>query len=549
MKFKLIYLSLAAALLTSCNLDRQPLEQVVTDELLSNPNSIITVTNGNYALLKGDANGSGFYNNLYRSAEYGGENVSLSGTTTDPLFFMYNYKSIKTNSRASSIWSNGYRAIIGCNKVINTAQEGKDAGTDQLIGENYFLRAYVYFQLVNTFGRPYYQGRQNLGVPVKTSTDVNDLPPRATVGEVYDRVVEDLKKAETLMTDSDSRVRATKLAAQALLSRVYLYMGDNQKAADYATTVINSGKRSLVSTAELPDYVKKEPESNSETIFAFKYNRDGDYTNGWGTIGSMFANIDNVGWGEMYASSTYLDLLDENPNDVRAKFIAPVYLKDASGQRYPAVYWVDADYKYQFRRITTDAAGNSFFTEGTSQVPVLSTTENGRVRYYFTDSSGKTIFVKKDYDMDKRNGFPKFYILKASLQQNIPQLYSPIILRLAEMYLNRAEANAKMGKTVEALADVNIIRKRAGIPVYTEVPAGMTLLAAVLKERRLELAYEAHAKFDVFRNGLTLNRRYPGTHLSGNNPFYEVAATNNRVVEYIPEEQIIAQPNLQQNPD
>lgn len=99
------------------------------------------------------------------------------------------------------------------------------------------------------------------------------------------------------------------------------------------------------------------------------------------------------------------------------------------------------------------------------------------------------------------------------------------------------------------MADVNIIRTRAGIPAYTSVPAGMTLLQTVLKERRLELAYEAHAKFDVFRNGLTLNRRYPGTHLSGNNPFYEVPATSNRVVEYIPEDQIIAQPNLQQNPD
>lgn len=549
MKSKLIYLSLVAAVMTSCNLDRQPLSNVVTDELLSNPNSITTVTNGNYALLKGDANGGGFFNNLYRSAEYGGENVSISGTTTDPFFYMYNYKSVKSNSRASSIWSNGYRAIIGCNKVINTAQEGKDEATDQLIGENYFLRAYVYFELVNTFGRPYTQGRQNLGVPVKTSTDVNDLPPRATVGEVYDRVLADLKKAETLMTDNSNHVRATKIAAQALLSRVYLYMGDNQKAADYATTVIDSGERSLVSTSELPDYVKKEPEANDETIFAFKYNKDGDYNHGWYTIGSMFANIDGVGWGEMYASSTYLDLLDENPNDARAKFISPAYLKDANGQKIPAVYWVDADYKYQFRRITTDAAGNIYFTDGSAQVPVLSSTVNGRVKYYFTDATGKTIYVKKDYDMEKRNGYPKFYILKASLQQGIPHLYSPIILRLAEMYLNRAEANAKMGKTAEALADVNVIRKRAGIPAYTEVPAGSTLLLTVLKERRLELAFEAHAKFDVFRNNLTLNRRYPGTHLSGNNPFYEVPATSNRVVEYIPEDQIIAQPNLQQNPD
>lgn len=549
MKSKITYITFAAAILSSCNLDREPLSNIVSDELLSNPNSITTVTNGNYALLKGDADGGGFYNNLYRSAEYGGENVSLSGTTTDALFYMYNYKSIKNNYRASDIWSYGYKAIIGCNKVISSAKQGVDTATDQLIGENYFLRAYTYFELVNTFGRPYYQGRQNLGVPVKTSTDVADLPPRATVGEVYDLILADLAKAESLMSDNSSHVRATKLAAQALLSRVYLYMGENQKAIDYASTVINSGQRSLVSTAELPDYVKKEPEANSETIFAFKYNKDGDYNDGWYTIGSMFANIDDTGWGEMYASSTYLDLLDENPGDQRAKFITPVYVLDANGQRIPAIYWVDTNYKYQFRRITSASGANYTFVEGGNTYTVNSSLVDGRTKYYFTDSTGKTIYVKKDYDMEKRNGYPKFYILKTSLQSNIAQLYSPIILRLAEMYLNRAEAYAKHGMTTEALADINVIRKRAGIPEYSAVPPGMTILQVVLKERRLELAFEAHAKFDVFRNGLTLNRRYPGTHLSGNNPFYELQPTSNRVVEYIPENQIIAQPNLLQNPD
>lgn len=541
---KLILLASTALALASCDLDRAPMNTIVADELLSNSNSIVSVTNGNYALLKGNANGGGFYNNLYRVIEYGGDNVSLSGTTTDSFFFMYNYKSIKNNARDGVIWDAGFRTIIGCNKVITISKEGQSSDIDQLIGENYFLRAYTYFQLVNVFGKPYYQGRGNLGVPLKTGVDVSDLPARATVGEVYDQIVSDLLKAEQLMTNNSSRIRATKIAAQGLLSRVYLYMNENQKAIEYADKVINSGARSLISNTEFPNYVKLDPESNSETIFAFKYNKDGDYNHGWYTIGSMFANIDGVGWGEMYASSSYLNLLEQNPDDVRLKFIQPVYTLD-KGQKIPAIYWISSDYKsYQFRRTQTDNTGQIYFTEDNVDYPIL--TENTA---HYINYKGEKIYVKKDFDMEKRNGYPKFYITKTSLQQGVPHLYSPIILRLAEMYLNRAEAYAKLGNVNKAIEDINIIRTRAGIPTYTNLPSTSTIVDIVLQERRAELAFEGHSKFDIFRNGKTLNRKYPGTHLSGNNPFYEIAPDNNRVIQYIPEGQILAQPNLVQNPD
>ena len=58
----------------------------------------------------------------------------------------------------------------------------------------------------------------------------------------------------------------SKEAAQALLSRVYLYMENNDKTIEYADKVINSGKYSLLSTTELPLYSTKTPENNQETI-------------------------------------------------------------------------------------------------------------------------------------------------------------------------------------------------------------------------------------------------------------------------------------------
>ncbi len=549
---KKILIPLLLLSLASCNIDRTPYDSKESDVILGDATGLQTITLGNYALLKGDADGGGFFNNLYRVGEYAGDNVDISGTTSDQFFYYYNYRSIKTNSRTNTIWNTGYKAIVGCNRVIAKTSEGKDADTDQLLGENYFLRAYVYFSLVNVFGRPYNQGTSNLGVPLKTSDDVNDLPPRATVGAIYDQVVSDLKKAEQLMTLDKKNIYGSKEAAQALLSRVYLYMENNDKAIEYADKVINSGKYAMLSKTELPSYPTRAPENNTETIFAFKYNKDGDYNDGWNTIGSMYVNIQSVGWGEMYPSSTYLDLINKHPEDARLKFISPKYKTPL----VPVAYWaqkennasgaVTYNYKYQ---PTFQQSGNTFFTWNGVNYQVQTEVTPFKTSYYFINSGGTKTYVYLDNDMEKRNGYPKFYVLKCSMQESVPQLWSPVILRLAEMYLNRAEAYAKKGNTSSALADVNPIRTRAGIPNYTSVPAGYTILDVVLEERRLELAFEAHRKYDVFRNKRDLDRNYPGTHLNGVNPFYTVPYTHNRIVEYIPEQQIQIQPNLVQNPD
>jgi len=549
---KKIFIPFIALTLVACNIDRSPFDSKESDVILSDPTGLQTITLGNYALLKGDANGGGFFNNLYRVGEYGGDNIDISGTTSDQFFYYYNYRSIKNNGRSNVIWNAGYKAIIGCNRVISKFSEGKDTDTDQLIGENYFLRAYVYFSLVNVFGKPYNQGTGNLGVPLKTSDDVNELPPRATVGAIYDQVVSDLKKAEQLMTLDKKNIYASKEAAQALLSRVYLYMENNDKTIEYADKVINSGKYMMLSNSELPSYPTKTPENNNETIFAFKYNKDGDYSDGWNTIGSMYANIQSVGWGEMYASSSYLDLIRQNLQDARMKFISPKYTSPLT----PVAYWVQkgtnatggVTYSYVFQK-TFQQGGNTFFTMNSVNYQVYSEILPNRTNYYFNNSSGVKVYVTLDNDMDKRNGYPKFYILKCSLQEGVAQLWSPVVIRLAEIYLNRAEAYAKKGMTTSALADVNIIRNRAGIPTYGSVPAEQTILDAVLQERRLELAFEAQRKYDVFRNKLDMNRQYPGSHLNGINPFYTMPYTNNRIIEYIPEQQIQIQPNLIQNPD
>lgn len=123
-----------------------------------------------------------------------------------------------------------------------------------------------------------------------------------------------------------------------------------------------------------------------------------------------------------------------------------------------------------------------------------------------------------DGNMQKKNGVEVYYISKFSFQGGSPTLSSPIMFRLAEMYLNKAEALAKAGNTAGALDNVDMIRKNRGLQnaLYNKkLPTGKTALDIVLKERRIELAFEGHRNFDVYRNKRDLNRTYWGYHLPG----------------------------------
>jgi hypothetical protein len=156
--------------------------------------------------------------------------------------------------------------------------------------------------------------------------------------------------------------------------------------------------------------------------------------------------------------------------------------------------------------------------------------------------------------VQKKNGIEMYYISKFSFQGGSPTLSSPILFRLAEMYLNRAEAKAKSGNTAGALNDVDSIRNQRGLSgaLYSGVlPAGKTALEVVLKERRVELAFEGHRVFDVYRNKQSLNRTYWGYHLPGLSESdvdlsqqpsgyanMMVPYTNNRVIYYLPVDEI-----------
>ncbi|RYE36576.1 MAG: RagB/SusD family nutrient uptake outer membrane protein, partial [Sphingobacteriaceae bacterium] len=127
-----------------------------------------------------------------------------------------------------------------------------------------------------------------------------------------------------------------------------------------------------------------------------------------------------------------------------------------------------------------------------------------------------------------------------------------------------AEAEAKLGQTAQALADVDLIRKNRGLQnaLYNgSVPANQTVLQAVLQERRLELAFEGHRMYDVYRNKLNLNRTYWGYHLPGLKESdinlnvtptgyanMIIPYTSPKIIYYLPVEEVLSNPLATQNP-
>ncbi len=480
---KQLLFSIAVIFLVGCNLNPEPANLATIDQLLAEEGGAVVATNGNYALFKdvlafrgvGPNSNNDYTRHLYQMSEFAGDNVMYTQFSTDALYLVFTREHFPKQENSSYFWFIAYRMILGTNLIIDNIEEGVDAATDQIIGENYFLRALATFDLLRFYAPQYTHGIDLPGVILRTSLDEPSIKARSTVGDSYAQVVSDLLKAETLMTDGESRgvEFGSKLAAQALLCRVYQYMAQDDKALEYANKVINNSVGvTLSNNAEYLDNFANT-QNSSESIFIIKFTEQ-DHRAKNGSIGSMYYDDgNNNGWGEVFVSQTFLDLIDQNPSDIRRQLMV--------------------------------ITGNS------------------------------------------KNGFPIRYITKFSGQDGVVNLVSPQYLRLSEIYLNRAESNAKLGNDQLALDDVNFIRQRAGLTgaeLYTMGNLGSkTVFDVVLEERRLELAYEGHRNFDLLRNKIDLNRNYEGIHLETS----PIPWNDNRGIFFIPPSELIANPLCVQN--
>lgn len=560
---------LAAISLTACDLERLPATQMQSKQVEENPSeNLDALVTGMYAQLKS------WSDPMHRCGEYAGDNMMIRGSSTDAFFEFISFSRTPNNYRLQSFWDQGYKAIAQASNILKMVKEGQGKEIDNQLGECYFVRGMMYFYLCRAYGRPYYQAPdKNLGVPIVNGTpdDVLEnlhLDNRATVKATYEQAINDLKQAEKLMTINKGPAYASKEAAQALLSRVYLYMSGTYEnpnreyaklAVEYADKVINSKKYQLLSRNDFMKYNTFRPESNKESIFVVKRvaSEFSGYAHYYG-IGGMYANIGGMGWGEMYASAKYIDLLNETGRndwrpdhyriiDARAAFIEPTYGKEKT-EVFRFIYQNEkGDRNYAQFDIQRDGKDVKCIekTEKESTItydlkPIDEQQGTYKIVYHGKEYAGMI-----DYYIHLNRAYPQFYIVKCSREGEDSHLHSPIISRLGEIYLNRAEAYAKLGEYEKARIDLNTIRERsipnAGYPSLDASNAGMR----IDKERQLELAFQAERSYDVFRNGKSLTRHYPGPHRQQE----DIPATDYRVIYYIPQKAINAYPGtLTQNP-
>lgn len=408
--------SLAATLLvttSSCDdfLNVEPEQELIDEQAFS-------------SLIAMESSVLGIYDRMQTLEYYGrnrvvipdlmADNTLITADNSNRFVNFYSYNIVSTSADVRDLYTRAYQTIKAANNVlqyidnleVNTAED--EAKRNSLKGEALFGRAMAHFDLVCFIGRPYLDGNgTNLGVPLVLGLE-DEFNGRATVAEVYAQVIADLEAAVPLLSFS-SPYRISDAAANAYLSRVYLYKGDNQKAIDAANKVVGFELLSGQS------YVNSWTSSgSSEEIFTLRF--AADENRGANNLGNMFVP---AGYGDVRPTNDLINIYSEG--DIRLSFIRP---EDGD------------DFSYKF---------------------------------------GK--------------------------EEGIFGLSSPRIIRYAEVLLNRAEAQAKLGNFSAALADVNTLRTARGASALNSITVD-----EVLEERRRELAFEGHRLFDLTRNGKGVNR-------------------------------------------
>jgi len=220
----------------------------VSEQAFGNNHNANSAVIGIYSKLVNQSNVVAFGNSAFSM---------LNGISSDEIIFIggdpnldpfYHNQILSDNNLIlSNLWQQPYAIIYQANASIEQLQGNKMVTSplrEQLIGEAKFVRAFAYFYLINSFG----------DVPYLTTTDyrANTVAPRISQGSIYSNLINDLEEAASeLPIDfsgySNERIRATRWAAMALLSRIYLYTGNWAKAKQYSDQVINSGYFSLLS--------------------------------------------------------------------------------------------------------------------------------------------------------------------------------------------------------------------------------------------------------------------------------------------------------------
>lgn len=451
---------LTVGLLTSCGkdyLDLTPRNAASTETFYQNQTDAIQATNSVYAQLQQ----TGMFNHALWGMDIMSDNSFVGGGgAADGIEFQQldNFTIPSSNSIITDHFQRAYLGIGAANQVLlRVPGIAMDADIkNRCLGEAAFLRALYYFYLVRAYGAV-----PLMLTPPNSPAEAASVT-RTPVPAVYARIVDDLKDAITKLPADYSKDedvgRATKWSATALLAKVYLTQNNMGDAATRAQEVIaGSGKRLWPNYG---DNFKLENENGQESLFEVQFKSGlNQYTfDGPGSAINEF-------WGARFYGDPYVVSGGGYGFNIPEKEFVDGY--EAGDTRKQATLWVPGD---------VYPVPSTLFPNGQVQPSSLEGDPNGyNVRKFY---AGLTSTI---WDSPL----------------NVP------VLRLAEIYLIKAEA---LGATPDGFAALNVVRHRAGLPDLT--PANTANFpAAVLRERRYELAFEMDRWYDLKRTNNLLNNR------------------------------------------
>ena len=335
-----------------------------------------------------------------------------------------------TAGSLSAMWSRWYKTIGRATQAIEYTEKyglTDESYKNRLIGEAKFLRAVCYFWLVRGWG----------DVPLQHINPAERAPKE----DVYAFIEQDLKDAMAVLPvsyNASDLGRATKGAAEGLLSKVYLYEKKWQAAYDAANDVITNPSFGYELLSDYSMIWRVEGENSSESLFEIQARGDSpahgiqQYSQTQGARGTT-----GWGWGFNTPSENLLKAFNDEGDTIR--------------------------------RNATIMFRNTTLYDGYK----LGNTENPMYNYKAYSSKNKGAS-----DTDKNLRY----------------------LRLGEIYLIKAEVANELGNTTEALKALNKIRERVKLPDVT-ITDKDELRKTIWKERRLELAFEHDRWFDLVRTG------------------------------------------------
>lgn len=339
-------------------------------------------------------------------------------------------------------WNNGYNYIYQANAIISGLQNNGNISAsvaEQLIGESKFIRAFWYFYLVNMYG----------DVPLVLTTDYrsNGNVSRTPLAQVYQQIVADLT------------------TAQAYLNPNFVDVSDTAITTERVRPT-NGAATALLARVYL--YMQKYDSAEAEASQVI----------GNPALYKLCTNLSASG-GANY-------VFQKNSTEAIWQLAIPV----------PSTFFTsDGEYF-----ILTSSPLSSSTNNATVSPQLMANFESNDKR--LAQWIGKYTTTKPPI---VSYYFPyKYQSHDVPVTATTPTAATEyvMVLRLAEQFLIRAEARAQQGNITAAIADLNVIRNRAGLSNYSGATDQASVLTAIMHERQVELFTEwGNRWFDLKRTG------------------------------------------------